>query len=88
MEKNGSVKWYQLVGSSLTILTIFVTISIFTANAMIVNDRMRASEDLRLSEEIKCLYEKVIATTEKNNIAHMEILSDLRIIKTRLAIPR
>ncbi len=47
---NGNVKWHQLIPVTVALLGIIVTLCIWGANAVIANDRMRASEDLRIEQ--------------------------------------
>lgn len=51
-EKNGFVKWYQLLTVSASVLGVTVTISLFAANSIIANDRMRESEDKRIESRM------------------------------------
>jgi hypothetical protein len=49
---NGCVKWWQLVTAFCSLLGIFVTITIFFANHVIANDRLRESGDNKIRSEI------------------------------------
>lgn len=54
--KNGYVRWSQLVGVSIGLLSIIVTISIFFASQVIANDRMRVAENQRIES---CVNDKI-----------------------------
>ena len=51
-EGNGNVKWWQLVTISMSFFVLLGTISVFAAKEIIVNDRLRVSEDKGLQCEI------------------------------------
>jgi len=78
-DKNGHVRWPSFVGLAVSLLGIIVSLTVWGASQVIANDRMRASEDVRITEKIERLL-------SENSMEHRQIMGDLREMKAKMGI--
>jgi len=82
--KNGHVRWPALIFISISIVGIVATLTLWGAGQVIANDRIRASEDVRVIATFNARFEKLL---ELNQMEHKQMMGDLREMKSKMGIP-
>lgn len=60
-EKNGNVKWWQLISAVLAILSIVATLTIWGAEQVIAIDQRSAQRDVELKD---CIHNYIVPMKE------------------------
>lgn len=85
-DSNGTVKWWQAVTISVSLLG--TTIGLFTwgASHVIANDRLRERGDIELRQELNSIFLVISNKLDLNTQDHSIIKQDLAVMKTKLGI--